>query len=321
MIELPVRHGQWLSPRTARAGLAVASMALLVIFAVLTTSPPRVLALGDASGALIGPQGEVVAPSVLRTATVVDRTWRRAAGGPPPTAALGPDELPQVYVAGDSTAYALGAALSDWTSEHKDLGIWTAGWQACALTEGGLYRYAGQEGGPLPQCDWAERREAEIRMIQPHLVVVSYGTFDVLDRLAAGEETWRHIGDPVFDARLRTAMARLTDLLGARGARVVWLTLPHVAIGSLEDGTRPSPPFPESDPARVDRFNELLEEVVAVHPGAVVVDFAGFLRAQPGGELDPALRPDGVHVTPEHGDEVAAWLAPQLLALVGRPAP
>ena len=41
--------------------------------------------------------------------------------------------------------------------------------------------------------------------------------------------------------------------------------------------------------------------------------------------MDPALRPDGVHFTPETAVEVAAWLGPEMLGAVdaegGGPAP
>ncbi len=49
-----------------------------------------------------------------------------------------------------------------------------------------------------------------------------------------------------------------------------------------------------------------------------ILDIAAWMQAQPGGELAPSLRVDGVHFTEASTDTVAAWLGPQLLAAAGR---
>jgi len=66
----------------------------------------------------------------------------------------------------------------------------------------------------------------------------------------------------------------------------------------------------------MDRLNEIVEQVASEREGVPVVDLAGYLQSLLGGEMDPALRPDGVHFTPETAVEVAAWLGPELLATV-----
>jgi hypothetical protein len=105
---------------------------------------------------------------------------------------------------------------------------------------------------------------------------------------------------------------------------VVWLLAPHIEVGRNEEPP-PDPPYPESDPARMDHLNEIIERVAGERDGVAVVDLARYLQRLPGGEMDPAMRPDGVHFTPATAVEVAAWLGPELLAAVaaeGRgPAP
>jgi len=77
----------------------------------------------------------------------------------------------------------------------------------------------------------------------------------------------------------------------------------------------PERPFPASDPARMDRLNQLIAEVAAERPAVVrVIDVAGHLRSLPGGELDPRLRPDGVHLTEDASEEIVGWLGPEVVA-------
>ena len=90
------------------------------------------------------------------------------------------------------------------------------------------------------------------------------------------------------------------------------LTYPHFEAGRDQGYAD----LPESDPARVDRLNEIMAEAVALRPGvATLVDFQAWLAAQPGGELDPAKREDGLHFYDEYSPAIGEWLGPQLLEL------
>jgi hypothetical protein len=87
------------------------------------------------------------------------------------------------------------------------------------------------------------------------------------------------------------------------------LTQPRIESG-LDKGYKD---LPESDPARIDRLNALLREAVALRPGvATLVDLQGWVAAQPGGEMDPAKRPDGIHFSDDYAPQVAQWLGPEL---------
>jgi hypothetical protein len=62
------------------------------------------------------------------------------------------------------------------------------------------------------------------------------------------------------------------------------------------------------------RLNQIIRAVAAAHPDMRVVDLNAYLASLPGGELDPALRPDGVHFTFDTTRQVAAWLGPAVVA-------
>ncbi|MCU1345886.1 MAG: oatA 5, partial [Acidimicrobiia bacterium] len=147
------------------------------------------------------------------------------------------------------------------------------------------------------------------------VAIVQVGPWDVADRRLPGDRAWRHPGDPVYDRYLLGEMNGVLDMFAARGVAVVWLTSPEIESGRA-DVPRPSNPYPESDPARMRRFNELLTQAAASRPAVHVVDLAGHLASLPGGELDPALRPDGVHFTLVTARQVADWLGPAVVAAI-----
>lgn len=67
----------------------------------------------------------------------------------------------------------------------------------------------------------------------------------------------------------------------------------------------------------MDRLNEILRAVAADRPGFVtLVNLQAFMEQQPGGQLDPRIRPDGLHPSEEFSEVIAAWLAPQILSLI-----
>jgi hypothetical protein len=67
----------------------------------------------------------------------------------------------------------------------------------------------------------------------------------------------------------------------------------------------------------MDRLNELLRQAVDLRPGvATLVDLQAWLAAQPGGEMDPGKRPDGIHFSDEYAPNVADWLGPELTRIV-----
>ncbi|WP_334145160.1 hypothetical protein [Rhabdothermincola sp.] len=148
---------------------------------------------------------------------------------------------------------------------------------------------------------------------RPDYVVVLSCLWDVAERRIPGDRTWRIPGDPVLDDWLRRSIGESIDVLASTGARVVWLTCPYISPVYSPQNFMGRGPYKEADPARTDRWNQLVREVAATRPEVVVWDLAGLLeRIWAGGQLDPQQRPDGVHFTEQSSYDVIAALAPDL---------
>jgi peptidoglycan/LPS O-acetylase OafA/YrhL len=222
---------------------------------------------------------------------------------------------------GDSTLFRTNWGLGVYGDETDAFNtIGGAGGMGCGLTRGGEIEYAGNVGETRPECDdWATRipdRIAEGRDKYGHVdfALVQFGPWDVSDRRLEGSDEWVGPGDPEYDDYLRNEVEAMVDLLLDEGVYVLWLTAPHLDVGRLQEPP-PETPYPESDPARVDRFNEIVREVVNAREGAVALELGEYLSQLPGGEMDATypgtdgseqlLRPDGVHFEIDS----ATWLA------------
>lgn len=180
----------------------------------------------------------------------------------------------------------------------------------CGIGRGGEYR-SGNEYGVVPEkCNWGDRWAERVATGQPNVAVVQIGPWDVGDRRLAGDDTWRSLGDPVYDDFLLAEMTDAVDTLSAGGAQVLWLSAPPVGAGSLGDAQKIR--GVAAIPERTARLNELIRELPALRPGKVrVVDLAGWLEST--GE-DLRLRPDGVHFSKETAIEVSErWLEQALI--------
>ena len=280
LVEQPIRLGTWRVP-----AVAVPVGALLVAGAVVvsTADPPA-------------PRTFDLAASNLPAAPAVD-----AAPG-----------APRVAMFGDSTALRTGFALKGWGWTTGRIDMRQGGADVgCPLARGGVVDFVAARVEPEPHCDeWPAAWLALARGLDA--AVVQVGPWDVTDRRLDG--TWTHIGEPAFDALLEREMHLAVDVLSADGALVLWLTSPVIDFGRGQTGLPRDHPI--SDPRRMARFNELITTVDAARDEMVVVDLAAHLRSLPGGELDPDLRPDGVHFSEESSKEIAEWLAPLVIDLV-----
>jgi hypothetical protein len=202
--------------------------------------------------------------------------------------------------------------LRSWALKNGQASVFDAAQFGCPIARNGFFRFLGQVDHFLPSCDWATLFPQDLSDDNPDVVVMTTGIWEVVDRILPGETKWRHIGDPVFDQYFESELLSAIDTLGASGATVVLLTYPHVVAGENQGFTN----LPESDPARVDRLNQLIRAAVAKRPGvATVIDFQSWLAAQPGGENDPAKRTDGIHFTDGYVPTIGAWLGPQVLSI------
>ena len=328
VFEEPIRSGVRLRSFRAPVALVGAAAVTVVALVSVTATPPK-----PALGVDLSSAPSLVAPS---TALVADASLpplpTTVPGTPPPTLAVAetpegrlglppiqraPGEPLRVYVAGDSNAFILGLRMMRW-GETRNVQVWASGWFACHIVPGGTYRWAGEPKHTEEQCNsWEQTRAAEIQRIRPHVVLIMYGSFDLLDRKWDGSDEWTHIGRPDFDAALRENIGKMTDVLGMTGARVVWTTYPRTRTGVI-DGVPPVKDFPETDAYRVDRLNTFIREAVARRPFAEVLDLRRYMQAWPNGELDPVKRPDGIHPNELEAIVIGEWLGDQVVRIAGR---
>jgi peptidoglycan/LPS O-acetylase OafA/YrhL len=283
-LEAPVRRGAAVPAGVLRvAGVSAAAMVLTAAAAV----PPA-------------------APGLEATAARLAASTGDASASP---------AAPRVAVFGDSTALMTAWGLAEWGRDTGRL-VFAGGFHGlgCGIVRADEVDYQGVVGPDPEGCaSWPDRWAAAADEADADVAVVLVGAREVADHRLPGDDGWRAPGDPVYDAVLAREAEQALDVLEASGARVVWLTSPLIDLGRNE--TPPPPePYPASDPARMLRVREVVAGVLARHPEVAVVDLAAHLRSLPGGELDPDLRPDGVHFTEATSRQVADWLGPAVLA-------
>ncbi|HLT69037.1 MAG TPA: acyltransferase [Acidimicrobiales bacterium] len=302
--------------------LAVAAASYVVVERPIRRgwSPPRLPMPAVAAGAVAASALVVTVVPVSAPGGFTDEQLAYLEALEAAQAAEVPEGARVGIVFGDSTMLQTSWGLSAWGRDTELLALPGAvnDLLGCGVTRGGERRERGRATVAPEGCDgWEEdipQRVAEIREEHGRLdfAIAQTGPWDVTDRRLPGDDRWRAPGDPVYDRYLYEEIAAATDLFLEEGLVVVWLLAPHIEVGRNEEPP-PDPPYPESDPARMDRLNEILQRVADERHGVVTVDLQGLLRSLPGGEMDPALRPDGVHFTPESATELAPRLGPLVL--------
>ena len=305
LVEWPVRDGEGLASRyAARAALPAA--AVLVVLALLVSSGTPASGSIESANATAVP----VAPAPLRTTVLGDASaeWGPAATG----TEADPLSLRSIVDEGCGLVAVGFVAMPDGTAERNS--------DRCGAT----------------QEEWLAAVGAE----RPELVVVSGGMRDVADRRIEPEQPWRSIGDPVLDDLLALELRDFLGELADSGVPVAVATLPAMRNRELPPPAPPArglpqgemeralyvmssteavqggpgPGFPENDPARIARWNQILREAAGA-TGLPVLDVAAVTEAWPGGPFDPERRAaDGVGYTEQGQRELSAALAPAMRA-------
>jgi peptidoglycan/LPS O-acetylase OafA/YrhL len=211
---------------------------------------------------------------------------------------------------GDSVALTLAYFLP--ASEQVHLVQRTG--LGCGVARHGRYRIMGLLRRFNRVCEtWPDRWRTAVEQEDPDVVAVLVGRWEMADRQLKGR--WTHVGQPDFDTYLLEELERAFAIASSRGARVALLTTPYFKGRERLNGDR----WPEDDPARVDRFNQLLRTVAARHPGvAEIIDLNGLLS--PGGRYTKTIRGvdvrnvDGVHLASGAG----AFAAPMIWSRLAR---
>ncbi len=300
-IERPVRTSSWDSRTTVRlAGIGAGVVAALVLIVSATATAP-------------GPTIDFEA-AAARQAEIADSV---AARNQVETAAAA--GALRVATFGDSTAFMTGTGLAEWGFAHPQQWLPSNGVAGigCGLLTNVTRRTKGEVLTEPTECaGWSEQWATDADKYQPQVAVVQFGPWEVVDQQLDRQGPFRAIGsDAELDSRVRAALENAVEVLRERSDLILLVLPPNIDVGR-SNGRSPSDPFPESDPARMERFRSMLLEVDARFDDVGVVDLAGWLAQR---SDDGVLRPDGVHFTEATSSTVADWLAPEILRLAGRP--
>ena len=300
-LERPVQRRRW--PVTPGRSVAVAGTAVAVVAALAFLPLPiertelstdfeeandRLAQLGENDRTPPSTIPEAAAPSVA----------------PQPPA-------PLVMTFGDSSVYGVAIGLASWaqTGGHASSTPGDAN-LGCPVARFDRIRTA-LTVPPTPDClDWPNRWSALVAERQPDIAILTSAVWHVADVRIPGSSTFSSIGTPEVDAFIKSEFLQAVDVLSSKGALVVLVTWPRFGswarMGNT-DGLDAS-----KDPARMDRFNQILAEVAAERPGtARLVDLAGWLgdRSQ-----DRTLRSDGSHFSYDGFTQVSReWFGPALI--------
>jgi peptidoglycan/LPS O-acetylase OafA/YrhL len=276
-----------------RLGLALGVCAALVAAAtlVLPEQPPRGVSLSIDDGSGAGDL-DVVVPTGTSAASVA--------------------------LVGGSLAGDLTPGFGAWNGEHPDdqVTVHTHISPECPLSGPGPVRVAGTVMGDDLACvGFGPRLPELLKAADPDAIVVVPGVGDLGEREI--DRAWVHLGDPVYDAWLVDRLDSLADSVARAGVPVLWATSPHVRLapGQGQDGYWSD--IPDNDPARVDRFNEIIRHVVAGREDFTVVDLQAWAQRLPQGEFGVTNRSEGVGLTELGATRAAAWLTPEVFEALG----
>lgn len=216
----------------------------------------------------------------------------------------------RILVVGDSQAWAIGSRFQELWGAPNGVDVTPSPGVGCGIAQLTPIDYLGvvYPNGRDGCREWRDALPRIIAKYEPQLVMIIGGFGDVADHQLPGGKEWQHIGQPTYDAWLLEQMRAFADEMTANGSRVLWFSSPHVKP-PREAG---SDPFPEEDPARMDRYNELIRQIADENDRVEYADLAGFAQARPGGEFDPAFRPDGAHIDLTVAPDLVTWLGDQI---------
>ena len=217
----------------------------------------------------------------------------------------------RMIVAGDSTGEAYGNGVVSWAAASPGVAQAELNVErGCGFVRDGDYLLDGEWFDVRDECsDWLERDLPDrVAETGADVVLMVTTSWDVLDRRWDAGDGFATETDEMR-ARLRFDFTRVTDELLAGGAgAVVWVKAPIPNPLWFSRGTA------QEQPARHAVLHEVMDEIAADNPGDVyVVDLLDYFD-EVGYTDDVDLRPDGVHVTSEAAETIAAdFLGEQMI--------
>ena len=229
------------------------------------------------------------------------------------------DDRLRVLVVGDSVALQIGEALCTWAIGNPgEIVVLNEAHLGCIVGRYGQKRIPEGIEGPVGELCSAWNAPVEphvmldpevvswptaVDVFEPDVVLVHVTPWDVTDRLvpSLGDE-WVNVGMPVYDDYISSEYRLASEVLGATGARVVWLEGAH-----LKREIRP-----QNHPDRIDRLNELVVAATLDLDFVATVPYRDFI-GDIGSERERHTRFDGVHLSEAGVAEVGAWLMDGIL--------
>ena len=217
---------------------------------------------------------------------------------------------------GDSLSVTMGIGLAVGTVHDYGVTVINKGVLGCDTDDlPTISTTNGQQDAPVSPCaHWASLWSGQVAAYRPEVVGILIGRWNILDHVDGNQVV--HIGQPAWDRHLTDEIDQVAQVLSARGAKVVFFTMPYL---DPPDETLNGGLSPEDSPARVDQFNHILDQVAARHPGVVtVVDLNHILGPQ--GHFQTVLDgvtvrwADGIHISKQGGE----WLQARVLPTVAR---
>ncbi|MGY8802600.1 MAG: acyltransferase family protein, partial [bacterium] len=229
----------------------------------------------------------------------------------------------RVMLVGDSIAYTLGSGFPNETFGDA-LSVANESILGCSVARGRL-AYSNIQMPMRKRCaNWPRAWKEASARIQPDLVVILTGAWEVVDRIV-GDTRYR-ANTPQYANYIAESLEIGLRAIAKSRAHVVFLTTPCLkprdGAALIVPGNFPGPRQEQSDPSRVRWFNQTLRNFVANHSeNTSLIDLHRY--ACPGGEFPEAiegleLQSDGVHFSPEGAAIVWRWLAPQLVEIADR---
>jgi hypothetical protein len=274
------------------------------------------VALAFVGGVLVGSEvssssNPVEATPLASPATTSEKTPTTTTAAPitidstSPTTTV-PVDPPTILVVGDSNGLLLAEGMKIWAAETGLAVVENRSIAGCGMGRGGDRKDWDFPPQTIPEfCNGWETRWAEhIDEFEPDIVLIVSAAWEVTTRRLADDPEWRAMGDPIYDDFLRSEFSTALDVLGAGGATIVWPKYMYLEVGRAQ-GVDPEEPYPASDHDRMDRVNAIIREFVDDRDEVIAFDLANLLEeAFAYGQLDPVMRPDGVHFT--EGGAIAA---------------
>jgi peptidoglycan/LPS O-acetylase OafA/YrhL len=207
-----------------------------------------------------------------------------------PPVSLSSGHRVRVLLLGDSLALTLGKGLGA-NAARWGVSLDNQGQVGCDLDPDSTVNIEGSITQAAQGCkNWPAHWRTMIDRLNPDVVAVELGRWEVSDRLIKGDRHWTRIGEPAWDHLYAKKLASAIHILSSRGAHVVIFTLPYIQqTTEAPNGT----PWDINQPVRTNEYNALVRHVVSRSAGhASVVD------------LNRDIEPTGKYTSFLHGVRV-----------------